>query len=53
MRSALLVFGQFRASEEILDANLKELQKAFPGAQFDVYILTDKKDEGNYSAELE
>ena len=53
MRIALLVFGQFRAAEEILAPNLKELQKAFPGAQFDVYILTDKKAEGNYSTDLE
>jgi mannosyltransferase OCH1-like enzyme len=53
MHIALLVFGQFRAYEEVLDENIQELKKAFPESTFDIYILTDKLISGAYSPEAE
>ena len=53
MHIALLVFGQFRAYEEVLEANIQELQKAFPESTFDIYILTDKLISGAYSPQAE
>ena len=53
MHIALLVFGQFRAYEEVMEKNLQQIQKTFPTSTFDIYILTDKKPEGFYSADAE
>ena len=52
MKIALLVFGQFRAYEQVLESNILELKKAFP-ASFDIYVLTDKLPKGLYSPEAE
>jgi len=55
MNIAVLVFGQFRAANELLENNIIALKKGFAqtNTQFDVYILTDKLDSGNYSKESE
>ena len=51
MSIALLVFGQFRAYEEVFEANILELKKSF--LSFDIFILTDKLPSGLYSEEAE
>ena len=49
---ALLVFGQFRTASLILENNFQELKKSFGDQaefEYDLYILTDKDPNGNYS----
>ena len=55
MNIAVLVFGQFRSAEEIIENNLEQLKLMFSplSCTFDIYILTDKLESGNYSTELE
>lgn len=49
MKLGLLVFGQFRAWEDVLEQNLTALQKEFQQFDVDVFILTDKLKSGMYS----
>ena len=49
MKVGLLVFGQFRAWEDVFDENLKQVQKEFESCDVDVYILTDKNKGSMYS----
>lgn len=55
MNIAVLVFGQFRSAEEIIENNLEQLKLMFSPlyCTFDIYVLTDKLESGNYSTELE
>ena len=49
MKLGLLVFGQFRAWEDVFDENLKQIQDELKTCQVDVYILTDKAKGSMYS----
>ena len=49
MKLGLLVFGQFRAWEDVFDENLKQIQKEFESCDVDVYVLTDKNKGSMYS----
>ena len=53
MKLGLLVFGQFRAWEDILKQNLQEFQEQFPNCQLDLFILTDKAKGSMYSESAE
>ena len=53
MKLGLLVFGQFRAWEDVLEDNLNTLQQQFQGFDVDVFFLTDKLPKGMYSNEAE
>lgn len=49
MKVGLLVFGQFRAWEDVFDENLKQIKKEFESCEVDVYVLTDKNKGSMYS----
>jgi len=53
MRVAVLIFGQFRYFNEILDTNIQEIKKTFPGASIDIFILSNRLRSGNYTEENE
>lgn len=53
MKLGLLVFGQFRAWEDVLEDNIKTLEKQFTNYDVDVFILTDTLPSGMYSKEAE
>lgn len=55
MNIAVLVFGQFRSAEEYIENNLQQLKLlcSDKNINYDIYILTDKLESGNYSKELE
>ena len=47
------MFGQIRCYEQWLESNIREIQKSLPDTTFDIFILTDKLERGNYSKEGE
>ena len=57
MNIAVLVYGQYRAAEELLEENILQLKQALhsqgDNPKFDVYILSDKLESGNYSDKME
>jgi hypothetical protein len=53
MKLALLVFGQFRAWEDVLQNNLQEIKEQLTDCQLDLFILTDKAKGSMYSQEAE
>jgi mannosyltransferase OCH1-like enzyme/tetratricopeptide (TPR) repeat protein len=50
---ALMVYGQFRIFEQNLMNNINALMPIFEYNQVTVFILSDKKEEGNYSLQNE
>lgn len=53
MKLGLLVFGQFRAWEDILKQNLQQFQEQFPNCELDIFILTNKAKGSMYSESAE
>ena len=53
MLTALLVFGQPRAYEEVMEENIKQILAAFPSSQLHIYVLTDKKITGGFYEDTE
>jgi len=49
----LMVYGQFRTYKKNLRNNLKMLEPIFKNHNIHVFLLTDKKSEGNYSIKAE
>lgn len=50
---ALLVYGQFRNYKDNLRNNIKMLEPIFKTHNIHVFVLSDKKESGNYSKENE
>ncbi len=53
MLIALLVFGQPRAYEEVLEENIKQILLAFPSTEIHIYVLTNKKITGGFYEDTE
>jgi len=53
MLIALLVFGQPRAYEEVMEENIKQILAAFPSSEVHIYILTNRKISGGFYEDTE